>query len=158
MLPWLVQFTIAFVLWFLYVGKLQPDEAVFGVVASAIAAFASRIVLEKDIAPLRAEWRAVAQIWRMPKYMVVGGWEIVAVLLKQIFLRKPAESLFYSVPFDTGGDSDEDAFRRALAVGYTTATPNFVIVGIDHAHRRLVYHQIQKSDVPEMTRRLGAKA
>lgn len=158
MVPWLVQFTIAFALWFLYVGKLAPSEFVFGVVSAAIAAFASQIVFAKHIAPLRAEWRSVAQVWRMPKYLVVGGWEIVSVLFRQIFLRKPAESLFYSVPFETGGDSDEDAFRRALAVSYTCATPNFVVVGIDMEHRRLVYHQIQKSDVPEMTKRLGAKA
>ena len=73
-------------------------------------------------------------------------------------MRKPAKSLFYSVPFDTGGDSDEDAFRRALAVGYTTATPNFVVVGIDREHRRLVFHQIEDSEVPEMTKQLGARA
>lgn len=156
MLAWLVQFTIAFALWFLYVGKMQPNEAIFGVVAAVVAAFAGQIVFEKHIAPLRAEWRNVAEIWRLPKYMVVGGWEIVIVLLEQIFLRKPAESLFFSVPFDAGGDTDEDAFRRALAVGYTTATPNFVIIGVDRAHGRLVYHQIQKSEVPEMTKRLGA--
>jgi multisubunit Na+/H+ antiporter MnhE subunit len=156
-LSWLVQFTIAYLLWFLYVGKLQPDEAIFGAVASAIAAFAGKIVFEKHVAPLRAEWRNVAEIWRLPKYLVVGGWEILAVLFKQVFLRKPAESLFFSVPFDAGGDTDEDAFRRALAVGYTTATPNFVIIGVDRAHGRLVYHQIQKSEVPEMTKRLGAR-
>jgi multisubunit Na+/H+ antiporter MnhE subunit len=99
----------------------------------------------------------VAQAWRLPKYVVVGTWEIVAVLARQLFLRKPAESLFYSVPFDTGGDDDEASFRRALSIAYTTATPNFVVIGIDRDHRRLVYHQIQLSEIPEMTKRLGAK-
>jgi multisubunit Na+/H+ antiporter MnhE subunit len=157
-LAWIVQFAIAFALWHLYVGKLAPDEALFGAVGAAIAAFASQIVFEKQIAPLRAQWRNVAEIWRMPKYLVAGGYEIVAVLFKQIFLRKPADSLFYSVPFDAGGDDDESAFRRALAISYTCATPNFVVIGIDREHGRLVYHQIQKSDVPEMTRKLGARA
>jgi multisubunit Na+/H+ antiporter MnhE subunit len=156
-LSFIVQFAVALVLWHVYVGKLQRNEILFGLACSAVAAFAGHIVFEKHLAPLRAQWRSVAQIWRMPKYLLVGGWEILAVLARQMLLRQPAESLFYSVPFDDGGDDDESAFRRALAVAYTTATPNFVVIGIDREHRRLIYHQIRKSDVPEMTRRLGAR-
>jgi len=155
-LPWLAQFTVAFLLWFLYVGKLQPDEALFGVAGSALAAFASQIVFEKHIAPLRAQWRAVAQLWRLPKELVVGGWQIVAVLAEQVFSGRPAESLFFSVPFDAGGDDDESAFRRALAVAYTSATPNSVVIGIDRKRGLLIYHQLRKSRIAEMTRRLGA--
>ena len=157
MLAWLVQFAIAFALWHLYVGKLQPDEALFAAGGAAIAATASKIVFEKHIAPLRAQWRHVAEIWRMPKELVTGGWQITAVLLRQIFLREPAPSLFISVPFDAGGDDDESAFRRALAITYTTATPNSVVIGIDRERGLLVYHQVRKSPVPEMIRRLGAR-
>lgn len=157
MLSWIVQFVIALGLWHVYVGKLQRNEALFGVACAVIAAFAGQIVFEKHIAPLRAQWRNVAQLWRMPKYLIVGTWEILAVLARQLFLRDAAPSLFYSVPFDAGGDDDESAFRRALAVAYTTATPNFVVVGIDRERGLLVYHQIRRSDVPEMTRRLGAR-
>ncbi len=157
MLAWLVQFVIAFALWFLYVGKIEPDEALFGVAGAAIAAFAGQIVFEKHIAPLRAQWRAVAQAWRLPKELLVGTWQILAALARQIFLRKPAESLFFAVPFDPGGDDDESAFRRALAIALTCATPNSVVIGIDREHQRLVLHQLWKSPVSEMTRRLGAR-
>jgi len=156
-LSWLVQFVVSLLLWHVFVGKLQLDEAAFGVVCAAVAAFAGQIVFEKHVAPLRAQWRNVGQIWRMPKYLVVGGWEIVCVLARQLVLGKPAESLFYSVPFDAGGEDEESAFRRALAVAYTTATPNFVVVGIDREGGRLIYHQIKASGVPEMTKRLGAR-
>jgi hypothetical protein len=106
---------------------------------------------------LRAQWRCLAQIWRLPKYLVSGTWEVLLVLARQIFLRRPADSLTYGVSFEVGGDDDESAFRRALAIAYTTATPNFVILGIDRERGLLVYHQILKGPIPEMARRLGAK-
>jgi len=156
-LSWLLLWALSFALMMLYVGKIAPDEALFAAVGSVVTATASKIVLENRIAPLRTEWRAVAQIWRVPKYVVVGTWEIVAVLARQIFLGKPAESLFYGVRFEGGGDDDESAFRRALAIAYTTATPNFVIVGMDRDRGLLVYHQIQRSEIPQMTKNLGAR-
>ena len=141
----------------LYVGKIAADELIIAAVGSIVTATASRIVLATHVAPLRAQWRAVAQIWRLPKYVVTGTWEVLAVLARQVLLRKPAESLFHAVPFEVGADDDESAMRRALAIAYTTATPNFVVVGIDREKALLVYHQIRHSPIPEMTKRLGAR-
>ena len=157
MLSWLALWSLSFVLMLLYAGKLAPDEALFAAIGSVVTATASKTVLEKRIAPLRTEWRAVAQVFRLPKYVVSGTWEICAVLARQLLLRKPAGSLFFSVPFEVGGDDDESAFRRALAIAFTTATPNFVILGIDRERGLLVYHQIKLSGIPEMTKKLGAR-
>lgn len=157
MLAWLLLWSLSFALMMLYAGKIAPDEALFAALGSAISASASKIVLEKRLAPLRGEWRCVAQIWRLPRYLVSGTWEVLAVLARQIFLRRPAPSLLYGVRFDAGGDDDASALRRALAIAYTTATPNFVIVGVDRARGLLVYHQVEKGPIPEMTVRLGAK-
>jgi multisubunit Na+/H+ antiporter MnhE subunit len=155
--PWLVLCAASFVLMLLYAGKIAADELIVAALGSVVTATASRIVLATHIAPLAAQWRAVAQIWRLPKYVVTGTWEVLAVLARQMFLRRPAESLFHAVPFDVGADDDESAMRRALAVAYTTATPNFVVVGIDREKGLLVYHQIRHSPIPEMTKRLGAR-
>jgi hypothetical protein len=57
-------------------GKIAADEALFAAIGSVITALASKIVLEKRIAPLRTQWRHFAQIWRVPKYVVTGSWEI----------------------------------------------------------------------------------
>jgi len=156
-LAWVLLWTTSFVLMLLYVGKIAADELVMAAVGSAVTATASRIVLATRIAPLAAQWRGVAQIWRLPKYIATGTWEVVAVLARQIFLRDPAESLFHAVPFAAGGDDDDSAMRRALAIAYTTATPNFVIVGVDREKGLLVYHQIRHSPIPEMTKKLGAR-
>ncbi|HET7785877.1 MAG TPA: hypothetical protein VI356_23365 [Myxococcales bacterium] len=157
MLAWLLLWSLSFSLMMLYAGKIAPDEALFAALGSAISASASKMVLEKRLAPLRGEWRCAAQIWRLPRYLVSGTWEVLAVLARQIFLRKPAPSLLYGVRFDAGGDDDASALRRALAIAYTTATPNFVVVGIDRPRGLLVYHQVEKGPIPEMTVQLGAK-
>ena len=157
MLSWLALWTSSFALMMLYVGKIAADEVLSAAIASVITAMASKVVLERHIAPLRTQWRHFAQVWRVPKYVVTGTWEICSVLAGDIFGRSRAESLICAVPFDSGGDDDESAFRRALAVAWTTATPNFVILGIDRQRGLLVYHQVRRSPIPEMAKRLGAR-
>lgn len=157
MLSWIVLWAASFGLMLLYVGKIAADELIVAAAGSAVVATASRVVLATQIAPLAAEWRAVAQIWRLPKYLVTGTWEVLAVLARQIFLREPAESLYHAVSFDVGADDEQSAMRRALAIAYTTATPNFVILGIDREKGLLIYHQIRHSKIPEMTKKLGAR-
>lgn len=102
------------------------------------------------------EW--FLQIWRFPKYAVTGTWEILTVLARQLFARHPAASLVYTVPFEACGEDDASSTKRALAVSYTTMTPNFVVIGVDQDRCLMLYHQVKKSDVPEMTRKLGARA
>jgi hypothetical protein len=96
-------------------------------------------------------------MWRLPIYAVTGTAEIFAVLFRQLFGRKPAESLVLAVPFDAGGDDDESAARRALAVVYTTSTPNFIVIGVDRKRGHLVYHQIKRSPILQITKDLGAR-
>jgi hypothetical protein len=94
----------------------------------------------------------------LPWLFARGSIDIFATLLRQLFGGAPAQSLLQEVAFDVGAEDDPDAVaRRALAIGYTTMTPNFVIIGIDRQRRTMLYHQIDRSPVPEMTRRLGAR-
>ena len=96
-------------------------------------------------------------MWRLPKYMVTGSWEIFEVLFRQLFGGKPAESLMLAVPYEAVGDDDASAALRALAITYTTATPNFVVIGVDHQRRQLVFHQVKRSKVLQITKNLGAR-
>lgn len=158
MLRWLCAWAFLLLLWHVFEGRFALDVLLYGVVACSLTLVATHVVLRQRLSPLRTQFCFLGQAWRLPKLIVTGTWEVLAVLARQVLLRRPADSLLYSVPFDAGDDHDDDsAFRRALAIAYTTATPNFVIVGIDREKGLLVYHQIQKSEVPEMTKRLGAK-
>jgi hypothetical protein len=41
---------------------------------------------------------------------------------------------------------------------YTTTAPNFIVIGIDPDLSRMLFHQIERSSVPKMTRELGAQS
>jgi uncharacterized protein YbjT (DUF2867 family) len=62
-----------------------------------------------------------------------------------------------AVPYDPISEDAADAALRALAIAYTTSTPNFIVIGIDRKRGQLVYHQIKKSPVLPVTVKLGAR-
>ena len=75
----------------------------------------------------------------------------------KLFGRKPADSLLLAVPYEALGDDPGDAAKRALAIAYTTSTPNFIVLGIDKERGTLVFHQIERGPVLEVLKRLGAR-
>ncbi len=144
--------------WLLFTGKFTAAELVVGAVCSLGAAFASEIAWGAHLTAFGADPGALAQAYHLPWLMLTGTVEIFKVLFRHLFTRHKAGSLVLAVEFDAGATDDpHDAARRALAIGYTTMTPNFVVIGIDDDKRRMLYHQLAKSDVPRMTRKLGAR-
>lgn len=149
-------FLLSLVTWYLFVGRLGTDELWGGIPGSALAAIATWVVLEQHIVWFR-DFKDLLEAWRLPGYMVTGSLEIFQVLFAQLLARKPAPSLVLQVPYDALGDDPRDTARRALAVAYTTSTPNFIVLGIDRKRGMLVFHQIKRGPVLEVTKRLGAK-
>jgi multisubunit Na+/H+ antiporter MnhE subunit len=154
---WAVAFGILLGGWFLFVGKIEWAELLVGTAGAAIAASTAQLVWAQHIAAFRDHAGWVLEMWRLPKYMITGSWEIFEVLFKQLFAGKRAESLLLAVPYEATGEDDASAARRALAVTYTTSTPNFVVVGVDRERGHLVFHQIKRSPVLQMTKNLGAR-
>lgn len=142
-------------LWLVLAGRVSPHELAVGAGVAVVAAVGSSLAWPRR--PMAADARSIAQLWRFPKVAAAGALDVLVVLARQLLRRIPAESLVLAVPFDAG-EGDRGAARAALAVGYTSATPNFVVLGIDPDRKLLVYHQVRLRPVPEMTRRLGAKA
>jgi multisubunit Na+/H+ antiporter MnhE subunit len=144
--------------WLLLVEKLDPAELVVGAICATIAAVASELAWGTHLNRFSGNVRALLQAWHLPWLMLSGTWEIFKVLFRHLFTRHKADSLMLAVDFDAGAPDDaNDAMRRALAVGYTTMTPNFVVIGIDQAKGRMLYHQLARSEVPKMARNLGAR-
>jgi multisubunit Na+/H+ antiporter MnhE subunit len=154
---WIATFVLALGAWFVFVGKLGWDELIAALVCAAIAASASQLVWSQHAAAFRDHTGKFLQMWRLPKYMIIGSWEIFSVLLRQLFGGKPAESLVLAVRYDPVSEDPSDAALRALAIAYTTSTPNFVVIGIDRPRRRLIFHQIKRSPVLPVTVELGAR-
>lgn len=154
---WGAHFLVLLGAWFLFVGKLEPSELLAGSIGAAIAATATQIVWAQHVAAFSDHAGWVLEMWRLPKYMITGSWEIFEVLFRQLFGGKRAESLLLAVPYEAVGDDDASAARRALAIAYTTSTPNFIVVGVDRKRRQLVFHQIKRSEVLQVTKNLGAR-
>ena len=95
-------------------------------------------------------------VW-IPWYLIVGLRTILLVLAKDMAHIEPAKSLFRTTAFDVSTDPAGTG-RRVLAVLYTTATPNCIVLSIDADRQQMLFHQLQQSAIPKMTLNLGARS
>lgn len=144
--------------WLLFTGRFTRGELVVGAVCALLAAVASEIAWGTHLTAFGADPRALAQAYYLPGLMVADAVQLFKVLFRHLFTRHEAQSLMLVVGFDGGAPDDpNDAARRALAIGYTTMTPSNVVLGIDEKKGRMLYHQLEPSDLPKLTRKLGAR-
>jgi multisubunit Na+/H+ antiporter MnhE subunit len=145
-------------LWILFVAGTKRDEMIVGAICMFLTVWFISYVAQRECPHVQFRFRDVARGWRIPGYLVTGTWEIFLVLIKDVLHLAPAESLYRSSCFRLNDDSPATTARRVLAISYTTATPNFIVVGIDLETKQMLFHQISKSGVLAMTQRLGAQA
>jgi multisubunit Na+/H+ antiporter MnhE subunit len=155
----LLELPVAFLLWLLFVGTFANHELLIGLVAILVAA-AGRVVIEIHYAlkfsPTIAE---LLSLWRLVWYALSGTAEIVLVAARDLLGIKRAQSLFRVADFKAGKQDDaHDTARRVLAVVYTTIAPNFIVLGINPKDQKMLFHQIERSGIPQMTQSLGAQS
>ncbi len=146
---------VQWVIWLGYTNNSGAREMIAGAVAASVATAAAVVFSAQGHVRFRFRWRDLAQVVYLPWYALDGTWEVLKTLARQLFTRRGAPSFMATVQFDTGGDDPISAGRRALAVTYTTATPNSIVLGIVHEQRLMLYHQILPGKVLAMTRHLG---
>ncbi len=144
--------------WVLMVAGTRKHEMVVGVVVVLASGLFLRTVHKSATLRLTLEWRDLRACWRVPWYIISGSYEIIKLLLRDALTSRRAESLYRVSGFATAKDDPRMAARRVLATAYTTAAPNFIVIGIDCAQSRMLFHQIERSSVPKMTRELGAQS
>lgn len=144
-------------IYLLFASSLDRTELLAGIGAAIVATIATTTVDLLGIVRFRPALRDLMQAWRIPWYLVEGTYEIFQGLSRQLFTRGGADSVVRAVRFKVGGDDSRSAALRALAVIYTTITPNFIVFGIVRKQRLLLYHQILPGDVLQMTINLGAE-
>ncbi len=145
-------------LWIFFVADVKPEEMIVGAICTLLTVAFTVYLASQGSLQIRLRFGDVIQIWRLPGYVITDAWEIVTILAMDILHQVPAESLFRAAPFEANHEEPVAFARRILAVAYTTATPSFVVIGIDLRTHRILFHQLRKSDVPIMTQRLGAQA
>ena len=144
-------------LWILFVAGVKPEEMIVGGICTLLTVIFTCYVAKHSSLEVRLRFSDIVQAWRIPGYLVTGTWEILTVLAMEIFHLAPAGSFFRAAPFEDIA-TPIGVGRRVLAVAYTTATPNSIIVGIDPKTHQMLFHQVKRSAVRTMTRRLGARA
>ncbi len=153
---WVFEFAILLVFWFLYVDKLAWDEAAVGVGAAALAATGAEVVRGLRFArfyPYR-QWLLLA--WRIPGMVLHGARVMVKAFVRRYFLGREIESKLATTAFDPGGDDPRSAARRALAIVYTTLSPDSIVIDIDRRARLMLLH-LMGDAVPAVTKELGAR-
>ncbi len=154
---WMATWLVHVPLWLSFAANIGWREIVAGSISAAIATVAVAMYAWKGKVCFTLRWRDIVQAWRVPWSALTGTGTVLYGLFRQLFTRDGAPSFLGAVSFDVGGmDDPAAAGRRALAVAYTSFTPNSVVLGIVPGQRLLLYHEIIPDDVSTTTRKLGA--
>ena len=145
------------VLWVLFVGGTRRNEMIAGAAVVCVSAAFMYQVWRIETLDLRFTLKDLVQGWRIPWYVISGVYEISSILLKDLFGMKQAGSFYRVSGFETSKSDPVLVARRILATFYTTMAPNFIVIGIDYHQSRMLFHQLERSSVPIMTKALGAK-
>lgn len=143
-------------LWLLFTGSSQLHEIPLGGLSVSCTLVFLTVVYRHEVEQFDLRWRDALTLWRTPWYLISGVGEITMVLARDLTGRR-AESIFRVCGFKTAKDDPLLVTRRALATAYTSIAPNFIVLGIDYQQSRMLFHQIQRSKVPRMTKELGAE-
>jgi len=154
---WIGHFLVMFVLWFMFAAKVEPGEILVGIAGAALAAVGDATIRRSWSPRFRPRIAWLLEVWRLPGYAISGCVVIFKVLIRRLILQKEPNSFLRSVAFDPGGETARAAARRTLALFMTTFGPNFIVIGIDKESKTMLVHPIEESDMPEVTKRLGAK-
>jgi hypothetical protein len=132
-------------------------ELVVSILVGTIATIAVVVFMVTSDAHFTPRLRDLMQAFRLPGQIISGTGQVLEGLRRQLFTPRGADSVLAAVPFDVGQlNNPVEAGRRALAITYTTAAPNFVVLGIVEQQQIMLYHQIVPTTVPTMTQKLGA--
>jgi hypothetical protein len=140
-----------------FVATSNPHEMELGALCVAATVLFTGFVVRTTGVKFALRARDFAQGWRIPWYVLSGIADITLVLIKDVLHVERAMNLFRVCGFDTSKRDPVRIARTVLAVTYTTCAPNFIVIGIDPAQSRMLFHQISRSGVPVMTKELGAK-
>jgi multisubunit Na+/H+ antiporter MnhE subunit len=145
-------------LWVLFTGNMNPHEVFLGGCACIASITFTVYVCRSSSKELTLLPRDVIQFWRIPWYIISGTYQVTLLAFQDTLHWKQAEDLYRVCGFDTSLHDPVRRARTVLATAFTTAGPSFIVIGVDPAQSRMIFHQIESSMIPKMTKALGAKS
>lgn len=144
--------------WILLVAGTHVHEMIVGAASVLAAALFLFFVYRANKLHMEFRVKDILSGWRIPWYLASDICEITAIFLKDLLHIKRAGSFYRVSGFKTSYDDPRLVARRVLAIIFTTVSPNFIVIGIDYEQSRMLFHQLERSSVPKMTRGLGAQS
>jgi hypothetical protein len=144
-------------IWSLLVGGFHRDEMIVGASCVIAAAVTLRLVARVRQQHMQFTVRDVLCGWRLPWYAIQDVFVVSRVLLRDVLFGVEPPSAYRVCGFKTSKRESRDVARRVLVTGFTSATPNVIVLGVDYAQSRLLFHQLEPSEVNETMRELGAQ-
>lgn len=144
-------------LWIVFTAGLKLQEMIIGVVSTGltVAFFANLLRTEKLSIDLHA--RDLGQAWRLPGLILKDCWIVTVVLFRDLFGMERAGSYYRACGFRSSRRDPVLIGRSALATTYATTSPNMMVIGIDPKQSLMLFHQLQRDDVSDLARALGAQ-
>jgi multisubunit Na+/H+ antiporter MnhE subunit len=130
-------------LWLALDDTVALPELITGAVAAALGAVAAEVVHSQNLVRVRVRRRWLTHAWRPIVRLFPDTVRVMAVLLRQLLLRRPPRGTFRAVRFRFGYEKGAyDTTRRALAKAAGSFAPNAYVVGVDAERELLLVHQL----------------
>ena len=142
--------------WIWLVASLHLHEMIVGAVVVILSTAFCALVLRSATLPLQLRLQDLLAIGHVPSEILKDTWVVLTVLYRDLFRGEPAGSFYRVAGFRTSRRDPVLVARSALAITFTTLSPNVVVIGIDPTQGHILFHQLQRDDVPSSTRALGA--
>jgi multisubunit Na+/H+ antiporter MnhF subunit len=111
---WLAWFAVLNVLWLVLISAWVLEEELLGLLAAAVGATAAEAVREQGLAGFRLRPRWLLRARVLPWRAVRETGLVLAVLVRRLTGRAPAQGRFRVVPVALPADKHEQAAKRAL--------------------------------------------
>lgn len=154
-LPLCATATLLAVGWIGFVGSLHLHEMLLGAVVVALCTAFCWLVYNSETLPFGVRLRDLAQGRSIPWSIVARCSQITWILLKDLAGQR-TESYYRVCGFRCAPRNPIGVERAVLVVSFCTVAPNFIVIGIDPHQNHMLFHQIERTEVPAMARALGA--
>ena len=136
-------------LWFLFVYQLSIVELIAGAAAAVLTLGALGLSLHAVPLRFKPEARWLSRVFFLP-VMVVKDTLVLVRALARLTTGSRIYSLFQVTHFAATAEGPRPNAKRVLAVAFTTVSPNSIVVGIDRKTGLLLFHELEKTTLPEI--------
>ncbi len=126
-----ITFLVLAIGWIYFVGSVHLHEMMLGAVVVALSTAFCWLIFKSQTLPFDVRGRDLLQVWRVPGEIVKDSISLIAALLRDLFGGERIGSFYRVCGFKSSKRDPILVGRSALAVMYSTMSPNMIVIGID---------------------------